>query len=270
MPTPSARPLKAQGKGKLNGKTRAEGPLRDSVVCITGASKGLGAALAQAFASQGATLVLASRTLPELESLAADLTRRHGVVALPVQTDVRIKSEVDALIDAAVGEFGHLDVMVNNAGLAIYGAFHTVTEDQLDRMIDTNLKGSFFGSQAAYRVMKARRKGLIVNISSIAGKLSLANESAYNASKWAVNGFTGALRLEAEPHGIRVSCVCPGGMNTPFWKAMDFYPFPPQIDPERDFMDPAEVAAAVVQLALGSDAFVVPELVMTPLISQLG
>lgn len=245
-------------------------PLKGKVVCITGAGRGLGAALARAFAAQGASLVLASRTPPELEALAAELGAACKVPVLAVPTDVRVKSEVDALIDAALGEFGQLDVMVNNAGLAIYGPVESVTPDQLDLMIDTNLKGTIYGSQAAFRVMKPRRSGLIVNISSIAGKLHLPNESAYNASKWAVNGFTGTLRLEAEPHGVKVSCVCPGGIDTPFWKSMDFLPFPPSIDPERDFMKPEEVAGTVVQIALGSGGYVLPEVVMLPLITGRG
>jgi NAD(P)-dependent dehydrogenase (short-subunit alcohol dehydrogenase family) len=245
-------------------------PLKGKVVVITGAGRGLGAALARAFAAQGASLVLASRTPPELEALAAELGASAKVPVLAVPTDVRVKSEVDALIDAAVGEFGQLDVMVNNAGLAIYGPVESITPDQLDLMIDTNLKGTIFGSQAAFRVMKPRRSGLIVNISSIAGKLHLPNESAYNASKWAVNGFTGTLRLEAEPHGVKVSCVCPGGIDTPFWKSMDFLPFPSHIDPERDFMKPEEVAGTVVQIALGSGSYVLPEVVMLPLITGRG
>lgn len=245
-------------------------PLKSQVVCITGAGRGLGAALARAFAARGASLVLASRTPPELEALAAELQAAHRVPVLVVPTDVRLKAEVDALIDAAMGEFGRLDVMINNAGLAIYGPVESIEPETLDRMLDTNLKGTIWGSLAALRAMKPRRQGLIVNISSIAGKLHLPNEAAYNASKWAVNGFTGTLRLEAEPHGVKVSCVCPGGIATPFWKAQDFLPFPPHLDPERDFMKPEEVAETVVHLALGSAGYVLPEVVMLPLITARG
>ena len=118
--------------------------------------------------------------------------------------------------------------------------------------------------------MKKQRDGLIINISSIAGKLHLPCESAYNASKWAVNGLTGTLRLEAQRYGVKVSCVCPGGIDTPFWKEMDFYPFPTdKLDPQRDFMKPEEIAETVVHLARGSDAYVLPEVVMVPLLPQL-
>ena len=242
--------------------------LEGTVACVTGAGRGLGAAVAEGLAAQGAAVVLASRTVSELSRLADSLADRHGVPCLAVPTDVRDKARVDALIDATLARFGRLDTMVNNAGLAVYGPVEDITPAALDAMLDTNVKGTIWGSMAALRAMKPRGRGLIVNVSSVAGKLHLPRESAYNASKWAVNGFTGTLRLEAEPHGIKVSCVCPGGIDTPFWQGMATLPFPPQIEPRRDFMRPEEVARTIVQLALGSDGYVVPEVVMVPLIRR--
>lgn len=236
-------------------------PLAGRVVCITGAGRGLGRCLAEAFSAEGCSLVLGARTSGEIDELAARLGR-----AIAVQTDVRVAADCDRLVDAAVAEFGQLDIMVNNAGLAVYGPVEGTTPDAVDAMIDTNVKGVIWGSQAAYRVMKAQRSGLIVNISSIAGKLHLPGEAVYNASKWAVNGFTGTLRLEAAKHHVRVTCVCPGGIDTPFWRAMDYYPFPEGIEPAADFMRPEEVAQSVVELARKSDRYVVPEIVMVPLI----
>ena len=231
------------------------------VVCITGAGRGLGRALAEAFAREGAQLVLAARSSDEIDALAATLGE-----AIAVQTDVRSPADLDRLVEAAVAEFGRLDIMVNNAGLAVYGPVETTTPDAVDAMIDTNVKGVIYGSQAAFRVMKAQGSGLILNISSIAGKLHLPNEAVYNASKWAVNGFTGTLRLEAAAHNVRVTCVCPGGIDTPFWRAMDFYPFPDGIDPATDFMKPEEVAESILDVARKSDRFAVPEIDMVPLI----
>ncbi|MBM4364809.1 MAG: SDR family oxidoreductase [Deltaproteobacteria bacterium] len=235
--------------------------LAGKVVVITGAGRGLGKALAEAFSAEGASLVLGARTSIEIDELAARLPN-----TIAVQTDVRLPRDVDRLVEAAMAEFGRVDVMINNAGLAIYGPVDDTTPDAVDAMIDTNVKGVIYGSQAAFRAMKAQRSGLIVNISSIAGKLHLPNEAVYNASKWAVNGFTGTLRLEAAKFNVKVSCVCPGGIDTPFWKAMDFYPFPEGIDPGRDFMSPEEVAQTVLEMALKSDRYVVPEVVMVPLL----
>lgn len=240
-------------------------PLAGKVVCVTGAGRGLGAAIAEAFAAEGALLVLGARTAPEIDALAARLGN-----AIAVPTDVRSAEECRRLVDAATAEFGQLDVMVNNAGLAVYGPLATLTPADVDAMIDTNLKGLIYGSQAALRVMVPRRSGLIVNVSSIAGKLHLVNESVYCASKWGVQGFTGVLRAEAEPHGVKVTAVCPGGIATPFWRAQEFLPFPDHIDPERDFMAPEEIARSVVQLAATSDRYAVPEIVMLPMIPPPG
>lgn len=239
--------------------------LKGKVVCITGASRGLGRAMAEAFSAEGASLVLGARNMPELDALASGLGD-----AIAVQTDVRSVEDLYRLVEVADTEFGRLDVMINNAGLAIYSPFEDVTEGDFDLMMATNLKGAYFGSQAAFKVMKRQRSGLIVNISSIAGKWHLPNESAYSASKWAVNGFTGTLRLEAQPHNVRVTTVCPGGIDTEFWKSMDYYPFPTdRIDPARDFLKPAEIAGTIVHIAKSSERYVVPEVVLLPLISQL-
>ena len=240
------------------------GDFNDRVVCITGAGRGIGRSIAAAFVREGAMVVLASRTVPELEALSAEL----GENALAIPTDVRSKNSVEALVETTVAEFGRLDIMVNNAGVAIYGPFEGVTEDEFDEMIDTNVKGAFFGSQAAFNVMKRQRSGLILNMSSIAGKLHLPNEAAYNASKWALNGFTGTLSLEARHYNVRVTALCPGGVNTPFWKEQEFLPFPDRLEPERDFLDPAYVANAVLDIARLPASCVVPEMILLPMITQ--
>lgn len=240
-------------------------PMKGKVVCVTGASRGLGRCIAEAFSAEGASLVLGARNMPELDALASQLGD-----ALAVQTDVRVVEDVYRLVDVAEAEFGRLDVMVNNAGLAIYGPFEDVTEGDFDLMMATNVKGAFFGSQAAYKLMKKQRSGLIINISSIAGKWHMPNESAYNASKWALNGFSGTLRMEAQRHNVKVTTVCPGGIDTPFWEGMDYYPFPTdRVDPKKDFLKPQEIAATVVHIAKASERYAVPEVMILPMIPQL-
>lgn len=237
------------------------GRLEDKVVCITGAGRGLGRALAEAYDKEGARLVLASRTAPEIDEVAAAC---RDAIAVP--TDVRVAREVNNLIDAAVGEFGRLDILINNAGVAIYGPVGTYSPDEVELLVDTNVKSVIFGSQAAFEVMKGQRSGQIINIGSIAGRRYMPNESVYSATKWAVTGFTGALAAEGAKHGIKVVNVCPGGINTPFWKTQEFLPFPDHYDPERDFMSPVEVATNIVELSCTSAAFNVTEIVMQPVL----
>jgi NADP-dependent 3-hydroxy acid dehydrogenase YdfG len=233
--------------------------LEGKVVCVTGAGRGLGRAIAERFSAEGASLVLGARTTPEIDELASRLGD-----AVAVQTDVRSPTDCRRLVEAAIAEYDRLDVMINNAGLAIYGPVEDMTDHDVDLMVDTNVKGHIHGAIAAFRVMKQKRSGLFVNIGSIAGKLHLPNEAVYGATKWAVSGFSGALRLEAAAYDVKVTHVCPGGIDTPFWKAMDYYPFPDHIDPSRDFMRPEEVAESVLEVALKSDRYVVPEIVMLP------
>lgn len=237
--------------------------LQKRVVCITGAGRGLGASLARAFAAEGASLVLAARTAEEIDALAAELPD-----AIAVQTDVRLPGDVERMIDAAVAEYGRLDVLINNAGVAVYGPLDAMRDEEIADILDTNVRGTILCARSALRAMRRQREGLIINVASIAGKIHLTNESVYGASKWAVSGFSGALRQEAAPYGVRVSCVYPGGIDTPFWKAQEFLPFPDHIDPARDFLRPEEVAAAILGLALQPARVVAPELVLLPMIEQ--
>lgn len=240
--------------------------LKGQVVCVTGAGRGIGRAVAEAFAAEGAFLVLAARSTPEIDELAASLGN-----AIALQTDVRRPLDLERLVDGAMAQFGRLDVMVNNAGTATFGAFESVGETEFDDMMDTNAKGAFFGSQAAFRVMKAQRSGLIVNVAGLAGKESMPNQAAYNASKWAVVGLTGALRQEASWYGVRVTCLCPDRVDTDLWKTQDLLPFSEDtIDPARDFLRPEVVARAVLELARLGESVVVPELIVGPLIAARG
>jgi NAD(P)-dependent dehydrogenase (short-subunit alcohol dehydrogenase family) len=236
--------------------------LEGRIVCITGASRGLGASLSRAFHRAGAKLVLGARDEAALRGVASECGN-----AIALRCDVRRRADVVALVRRAVDEGGRLDVMINNAGVAVYAPFLDTREADLDDMLATNVKGTYFGCQAALEVMKEQGGGLVVNISSISGARHLVNESAYGASKWAVQGLTGVLHQEAAKWGVRVTSVVAGGIATPFWNDRAFVPFAPRaIDPARDFMSPDEVAELVVDVARKSDRFVVPEVVCLPLL----
>jgi len=234
---------------------------KDKVVCITGAGRGLGLSLARAFDAEGARLALAARTAQEIDEAAKNCRD-----AIAVQTDVRLHGEVRALVQAAVGEFGQLDILINNAGLAIYGPVGSYSPDEVDLLVDTNLKGVIWGCQEALAVMKGRRSGTIVNIGSVAGSMVLPNESVYSATKWAVRGYTHVLWQEARKFGVKVVSVQPGGINTPFWRTQEFLPFPDKYDPERDFLDPDEVARGIVDVCCNTAGYAVTEVVMQPVL----
>jgi 3-oxoacyl-[acyl-carrier protein] reductase len=176
------------------------------VAVVTGASRGIGAAVARALHERGASLGLASRSGDDL-----GLER---VVALP--TDVRDRAQVQALVDATAERYGGIDVVVANAGVGAYGPLVDLRPEHLEEMIDTNVKGVLYVAAAAVPHLIARGGGDLVSVASEAGRRGLPNEAVYCASKFAQVGFTRALDHELRPHGIRCTNVCPGGVATDF------------------------------------------------------
>ena len=186
--------------------------LRDKNVVITGASSGIGRATALEMARRGAHVVLAARRADRLERVAAEC-RALGVRAVTIPTDVTLAADCRHLIDTA----GDVDVLVNNAGFAILGPVAEANPDDVREMIETNYLGAFHCTQAVLPRMLARRSGTIVNVSSITGLMGFARMSAYCASKFALTGFTEALRDEVLGSGVRVALVCPGTTETEFF-----------------------------------------------------
>ncbi len=185
------------------------------VVVITGASAGIGAALAERRAKDGAALALAARREAELGAVAA----RCGARAMAVRTDVTRRGEVERLLDATLNRFGHVDVWVNNAGRGITRAVSELTDEDVDEMMRVNLKSALYGMQTVLPHFKQRGRGQIVNVSSMLGRIPFAPQrSAYSAAKHALNALTANLRMElAKEHpGIMVTTVMPGVVATEF------------------------------------------------------
>jgi len=180
--------------------------LEGKAALITGASRGIGAAVARRLHAEGVRLALASRSGDDLGL--------DGVVARPC--DVRRPDELEAVVAAAVEAFGRLDIVVPNAGVGAYGSFLDLSPEHLEEMVDVNLKGTLYAVRAALPHLIAGGEGDIVTLASEAGRRGLPLEAVYCASKFGQVGFTRALDHELREHGIRCTNVCPGGVATDF------------------------------------------------------
>ncbi len=190
--------------------------LAAKVAVVTGATRGIGRAIAAALLARGADVLIAGRDGRAAERVAAELAASGSGACAGVGCDVRRYSDVEAMMARAVERFGGLDILVNNAGIAGRGAVADLPLEQWHAVIDTNLTGVFYCCRAAIPWMRKRGGGYIINISSLAGVNPIPNLSAYNASKFGVNGFTEAFMQEIRHDGIRVSYIMPGSVDTEF------------------------------------------------------
>jgi short-subunit dehydrogenase len=213
-------------------------------VLVTGASGGLGAALAQELAAAGARLALAARSAERLEELARGLKARGGE-ALAVPADITAADQRRHLIDAAVAAFGGLDVLVNNAGIGATGAFADASEERLRRIFEVNFFAAAELTRRALPHLARGRDPMIVNISSVIGRCGYPGSSEYCASKFALSGWSDALRAELTGQGIHVLLACPGPVATDFAA----HQLEDKIGPPKDVqpVSPEQCARLIVQ-----------------------
>ena len=187
--------------------------MKNNVVVITGASKGIGAELAVQLAARGASLALAARNLPELEAVAA-LCRAKGAKVICVKADVAVESDCKAIMDATVAEFGRIDTLVNNAGATMWARFEDIGDMSiLQRIMQVNYMGAVYCTHHALPHLKAT-KGSLVGISSLAGRTGVPTRTGYAASKHAMTGFFDSLRIELDGSGVTVTMIYPGFVST--------------------------------------------------------
>jgi NAD(P)-dependent dehydrogenase (short-subunit alcohol dehydrogenase family) len=189
------------------------GRLQDTVALVTGASRGIGRAIAQAYAAEGATLCLAATDRAKLEQVEASLGLPAGRT-MALALDVTDRDACFAAVDAVERRFGRLDALVNNAGIYLSRTFLDYDARDFQRLLDVNLFGVIHLMQAALPRMQSRGYGRIVNIASTAGKWGSRNQSAYNVSKHAVVGLTRCVALESAATGVTVNAICPGFVQT--------------------------------------------------------
>jgi len=184
--------------------------LKDRVAIITGGGTGIGRATALAFSSEGASVVVAARNLPNLEDVARQIESKGGK-AMPVKTDVADEEQVRRMVERAIGEYGRIDILVNNSG--IVGPIANVADLELEDWNQTmaiNLTGAMLCSREVLKDMIPRQSGNIINMSSLNGKQGMVSRSAYVSSKWAMNGFTQTLSMEVGKYNIWVNAIAPG------------------------------------------------------------
>jgi clavulanate-9-aldehyde reducatase len=187
--------------------------LSGKVVAVTGASSGIGEATALACAQAGAAVALAARRDDRIEALAERISADGGR-AIALRTDVGEESEARAFVERAHGEFGRLDVLINNAGVMLLGPIENAPTEEWRRMIHANVFGVLYCSHAALPLMRAQGSGHIVNVSSVAGRVANVGSGVYNLTKFGVGAFSESLRQEAVPLGVRVTLIEPGAVAT--------------------------------------------------------
>jgi NAD(P)-dependent dehydrogenase (short-subunit alcohol dehydrogenase family) len=241
---------------RLDGLSASQN-LAGHVALITGGSRGIGKAIACKLGQLGAAVSICARNAPALEKTAAELSAA-GARVRSQKVDVTKAPEVAALVEATEKELGPITILVNNAGIGGpgFGPVHEKSEDDWQRVLDTNLKSVFLVSKAVAPLMIARRRGDIINISSLAGKNTFAGGGIYCASKWGLQGLAGCMAEDLRGFGIRVSLICPGSVATEFsGRTLK--------DPAK-VLTPADVAHAVSVLVLQGPQSFISEVQLRP------
>jgi 3-oxoacyl-[acyl-carrier protein] reductase len=230
--------------------------LAGQVAVITGAGRGIGAAIAAKLASMGAAVVLCGRTRGTLDS-TADAISKAGGRAEAFQCDVTDLRSIETVAAHVDQTLGRIDILVNNAGVGGFGGpLHQLAPESWDQVLNTNLRGVYYGIRAFAPLMIRAHSGHIINISSLASKNALPNGAAYAASKWGLNGLSYSAAEELRVHNIRVSVVCPGSVDT------ELSPHAGK-DPAK-MLQPEDVAHVVAMLATQAPQSFVSEILIRP------
>ena len=231
--------------------------LTDHVAIITGASRGIGRAVALLLALQGAKVVAVARTEEDL----AELT--HKTQGLSLVADVTMESDAQQVVESTLLHYGRLDILVCNAGVGSFNDLENFTSTEWDRMFDTNVKGTFLLCKAVVPHFKAQRKGHIVGIASDVAKRTFAHGTAYGASKFAQDALLASLRKEVRPHGVKVSTIYPGLVDTYFNDTT-----PGSAETEKTHLRPSDIAQAVRYVLEAPSHVVIDELMLHPLTQE--
>jgi NAD(P)-dependent dehydrogenase (short-subunit alcohol dehydrogenase family) len=236
--------------------TESTSSLNSQVALVTGAGRGIGAAIARRLAALGGTIVLCGRTRSHLQS-TADAVSKAGGKSDIIECDLTDLRAVEQLASRVQDGHRRLDILVNNAGIGGFGGpLHQLPPDQWDKILNTNLRGVYYAIRAFAPMMIQAKSGHIINISSLAGKNALPNGAAYAASKWGLNGLTYSVAEELRTHNIRVSVVCPGSVDTSL--------SPHEGNDKNKLLRPEDVAHAVAMLVTQAPQSFISEVLLRP------
>ena len=237
--------------------------LKDQVAIVTGCSTGLGVQMAKALANQGANIVVVARRKNLIEAVAADIAAEYGVKALPVVCDITDTEAVEAMTDAALAEFGRIDILINNAGTGAVAPAEDITDEQFSHEMEIDLFGSFkVARSVAKKAMIPAKYGRIINIASMYGLVGnkIAGSSPYHAAKGGVVNLTRALAAEWGKYGITVNSICPGYFYTPLTRETldsDFFQQNARtMIPEERYGNEGELDTAAIFLASPASSYV--------------
>lgn len=215
--------------------------LQNQTAVVTGASSGIGRAIANTLARNGSNVVLAARRTDRLEAIAGEIHTTTSARVLIARTDVAQEDDIRTLVRTAEDTFGRVDILINNAGFGYFAPVQELDMDTVEQMLNVNLRGAMLCTKYVLPGMMERRHGSIVNILSIAAKNGVKNGSAYAASKFALRGFAESVFMEVRDHDIRVVNICPGSVATEFFDRADYDH--PNIDKA---LRPDDIAATVL------------------------
>lgn len=227
--------------------------LKNQVALVTGASRGMGRSISLALAEAGAHVILAARNEDRLQKVKEEIIVKGGL-ATPLKTDISVEQEILSLFETIREKCGRLDIVVNNAGIGIWGKLVDFAIEDFDKLINVNLRSLYICCQQALKMMIPAGSGFIINLSSVVGFKGYVNQSAYTATKHGVMGLTKSLAAEVQEHGICVSAILPGGVDTDFIGAA-------RPDLDRSVLIPTEdIAKTVLFLLSLSDRAMVDQI----------
>jgi NAD(P)-dependent dehydrogenase (short-subunit alcohol dehydrogenase family) len=233
--------------------------LDGKVAVVTGGSRGLGRAIADALAGAGALVALSARQRENAERAAEVISEVSGRKTLALAADVTVRRDVEEMIDTVLSALGRIDILVNNAGVNIRGPIEELSEDDWDTVVDTNLKGPWLCCRAVAPVMKSQKWGRVINVSSMLGEISMPGRSPYASSKGGLTLLTKTLALEWAKDGINVNALCPGPfateINTPLLNDPVARAQMEANVPLARWGDPVELGPAAVFLASDASSF---------------